>query len=103
MLGLLKGVVDVELPVLGEVRMKGESEKAFLKLLSDHIPGGEIEKSHVVGRRTVFGEDGDFAKLLNEKESVRAIGRNGEVDGELEFLVFESLREFDLRSCCSVE
>ena len=98
MLGLLKGVVDVKLPVLGEVRMKGESEEAFLKLLSDHIPGGEIEKSHVVGRRTVFGKNCDFAKLLNEKEPVRAIGRNGEVDRKLEFLVFESLRELDLRS-----
>ena len=96
--GVLKGVVEVEFPICGVVGMKGEAEKAFFEFLFDEGAVGEIEKGDFFGRVSIFGEDDDFAKLLDEEEALSSVRRDGEGDGEFDFLLCEAWGDFDLGS-----
>lgn len=94
--GVLESVVDVELTIFGVVGVEGEAEEAFFELFVDEGAVGEVEEGGFFGGAAVFGEDGDFAELLDEEESVGFVGGDGEGDGEFDFLLGEGGGEFDL-------
>ena len=97
-LGILKGVVDVELTVLGVVWVEGEAEEAFFEFLLNERSVREIEEGNFLGRSAVRGKDRNLAKLLDEEESFGVVGWDGEGDREFEFLVFEGGSDLDLGS-----
>ena len=54
--------------------MESQAQQSFLVAIIIH-PTGNIQKQGLVGNRGIIGKDIDPTRLLNDKESVRAVIR----------------------------
>ena len=83
-LGLLTGVAEVKLAVVGVVRVEGEAVEAFFEFAigSFEVAIAEVEKKGSLGGGLILREDVDLAALKGEELAVAAIRWDLDGDGE---------------------